>query len=98
MEELGHWRHYVWWAGLLVAVAVGAYTGSHRFAKPFPWLFMLSSIGSMTLASISILPAKIPPRRKAVRLAMTLALYAAIGGIVHSIQDPYDGGWGAIGG
>ena|SRR5215468_6578220 len=98
MEELGYWRHYVWWAGLLVAVATSAYTGSHRFAKPSPWLFGLSSVSSMTLASIAILPARISPRRKAMRLAITAALYAVLGGIVYLFQDPSDGGWGAIGG
>lgn len=98
MEELGHWRHYVWWMGLLVSVAIGAYTGSHRPMRLSPWLLLLGGIASMTFASITILPARISHRRKIVRMIVTAGVYAVSGGIVYYMQNPYDSSWRAIGG
>jgi hypothetical protein len=97
MEEPGHWRHYVWWAGLLVAVAVGAYTGSHRPTKPSASLSLSSGIVSISLAAVAILPARISPRQKAVRMAVTAAIYTLLGWIVYYVQDPYATSWKALG-
>ncbi len=98
MEGLGSWRFWVWWSGLLVAGAVGAYAGSHRPVRPTPGLLILGGVGSMTLAALAILPARLTPRRTAVLLAITAVVYVLVSGVLYLLQDPYSGGWGAIGG
>jgi hypothetical protein len=98
MDEPRIWRLYVWFAGLVVAIGTGSYTGCYRWARPFTWTYVLASIAMITLAAIAILPAKIPPRQKALRLAISAAIYGAAGVIFYSIQDPYGHGWGALGG
>jgi hypothetical protein len=79
MEQPGHWRHFVWLAGMLVAACAGGYTGAPDFlrGRTHPLLVLsLAGLAALGLATAAILPAHSTPRAKVVGYMVTWILYA----------------------
>jgi len=78
LEELAHWKPWIWIPGLLLAGLTAWYPAdrwqSYREETP-AWCWLTGGLAAMALASAALLPARSPWWAKAVRWAVSALIY-----------------------
>jgi hypothetical protein len=98
MEQPGHWRHYFWLAGLLVAACTGVYAGGleHLYLKSAtPIALAIAGLASLSLATVAILPARGSRFAKLLGYLATTILYAVASYALYCVAGLGNGGLGA---
>jgi hypothetical protein len=88
MEEPGHWRHFVWLAGILVAASTGGYSGACEAMnrqEPSPVFMIFGGTISMALAFTALLSARFSRSGKVQALLLTAVLYGLAGCVLYAL-------------